>query len=209
MRSAISLIALACLAACGDRAANAASASAASAATDSAGSIEGDVYLVMQSGDTKRGAGRTVFLVPATDSLAASTAAACENYGAKLNASVHHLTAIRDSMVAIPWVSDLLKRHADEVNARIAADGERTVSTVDSLLIAGMVDSTGTGAGAHYRFPRVPPGRYLLASDWRIAANNYRWAVAVTVKPGEAVHRDLDNSAEATDRLYCSIPHTE
>lgn len=161
--------------------------------------IEGDVYLLMKSGDTKRGSGRIVQLVPLAGEFAEAKAKLC--------------TAMTSR------IDYLLGPYADSVNTEIAAaqkkrdriavlsfEGKRDVllrqlnDSARTLLLDLMqkhaTGTTGSGMNAHFVFSGVQPGRYAIYSEWTISDNEYAWWAPVSVLQGARLVRDLDNSVE-------------
>jgi hypothetical protein len=202
-RSLIAL--LCCVAACSDRPAAAKPETAKPAAGP--GSIEGDVYLMMKSGDTKRGAGRLVALFRADDSLEARTRGICGAFATSLRPIIAQLESLKNDAVkhpgygATPLFADLWGK----TNADLARVTEAMRVRYDAALLTSAAETTGSGASAHYAFPRVPAGKYLVFSSWPIGdVHHYAWIAPVEVAAGQHVKRDLDNSVETSDQgLYC------
>jgi hypothetical protein len=141
------------------------------------GTVQGDVYLLMQNGDVKHGAGNTVLLLGPADSVRATRARVCRSFG--------------DQRLAATRRGDTLS--ADTTLLRL---------TVDTALARLTVASSKTGINAHYRFDRVPAGRYILWAETRIGDNPYTWWAPIVVG-GDSVSVDLDNSTEGRAALYC------
>jgi hypothetical protein len=175
------------------------------AAIDSSGSAEGDVFLVMKNGDTKKGAGRTILLVRNSDSLQAQIGAACDRVKPAMAATSRRIKAITDSIIALPTFVDLFTRHSDEAIAALGVEEHAMRDSVDAALGRFVADTTGTGIAAHYRFTKIRPGSYLLVGSWKIGNNDYRWVAPIKITGAQAMHRDLDNSTEASQKLYCGI----
>jgi hypothetical protein len=135
------------------------------------------VYLLMQNGDVKRGAGNTVLLLGPADSVRATRARVCRSF------SDQRLAATRRGDSLTP----------DTVGLRL---------TVDTALARLTLASSKTGINAHYRFDRVPAGRYILWAETRIGDNPYTWWAPIGVA-GDSVSVDLDNSTEGRAALYC------
>jgi len=174
-------------------------------------SVEGDAYLVMKGGDTKRGPGQTIYLIPDTDSLQAAIGAVCERFKAEEMRWAARVVAAQDSAKRITGdsLSDtqvlylteqeaLLRRQVDRMNRGVK-------DSINLVLVRHMIDTTGTGRAAHYRFAKVPPGRYMLFGSFDIGDHSYRWAAPITLAPGDSAKRDLDSSAEESARLYCGM----
>jgi hypothetical protein len=138
------------------------------------GSIGGDVFLLMQNGDVKRGAGNTVLLLGPADSVLAMRERTCTAYG------VHLLAAARQGGAPFDVVGQL-----------------------DNVLRRLTIASSKTGINAHYHFDHVPAGKYILWAETMIGDNNYTWWAPVVVEGRDSVSKDLDNSTEAHAALYC------
>ena len=198
----------------------------------STGSIEGDVFLVMQSGDVKQGAGNTVYLIRASDSLSRGLAAICADFRKKVGATAARMPSdgtgdtptklIGDTSIEVvqSYVS-LLKEtteqladmtwgdHSPKATATragfdsIGAFVSEAKAAVRAQLALATVSQTGTGMKAHYRFDQALPGSYDLWAETTIGNNPYTWWAPLTVKAGDSLHVDLDNSKEKAATLYC------
>ncbi len=145
------------------------------------GRVQGDVFLVMQNGDVKRGAGNTVLMLGPADSVLAARTRVCRAFGEEL------LAAARKG--GLPADSGTL---AKDLHGRLLGS------------LVGFTDATSkTGINAHYRFDGVAPGKYVLWAETTIGENSYTWWAPVTVRGGDSVSKDLDNSTEARAVLYC------
>lgn len=263
------------VAACSPRDVPAKPAAAASAATATPGSIEGDVYLLMQSGDTKRASANHVYLLRDTDSLQRAIGAPCDsirdtkrNYDAAVAEYESRLARERSGAVAAAQKASANMRaestafyqsmHTRTKARLVQLQGEpspnipRILSTLDSIqraegqlealshgellvkpklpeppaaiaglktkwamatvlaptrvraaILAAVLDTSGTGVNAHYSFPAVPPGRYVLFGEWTLGSSNYAWWKTAAVQAGQHLKLDLDNSAEVRAALYC------
>jgi hypothetical protein len=171
------------------------------------GAIHGDIYLVMQSGDTKRGAGRTVFLARDSDSLQATIGGLCDALAGHAMARLDSALALHRRYLATTKEEDVDPLIAKEaaVMVRNSAEESAARSAIDRAIISQSADTAGSGIGAHYAFRGIAPGRYILFSPWDIGEHHYRFAQPISLAPRDDVSRDLDNSAEHSADLYC--PH--
>lgn len=167
-------------------------------ATAQPGSVEGDVYLLMKSGDTKKGSGRSVRLVQESPAFVAARVAACQKF---MGPALARFATIQDIRARVSKVTELSE--LDSVRTLLLATAkadslaEAEVSASLTAAIAlGTVAETGSGMAAHYRFPGLKAGAYALYSSWDIGDNEYRWWAPVALKAGQALIRDLDNSVE-------------
>ena len=144
------------------------------------GSVSGDVYLLMQNGDVKRGAANTVLLLGPADSALAARARTCTAYGEQLLAAARRVNGPTE---------ELLRSQA--------------VAKLDSSLLRFTVGSSNTGINAHYRINHVPAGRYVLWAETMIGDNAYTWWAPIVIAGGDSVSKDLDNSTEVHAAFYC------
>jgi hypothetical protein len=175
-------------------------------------SVEGDVYLVMQSGDTKKGAGLTVALSPDGPTLREALSSGCRAYYFELD------RLARELVQALGAQNDLLRKKIEDIQAQRETDESAMVEAKarsDSLMArikttapaaaelvaakaAALASGRGsTGMNAHYRITGVTPGAYVASAMWRIGDQTHIWWKPVRVI-GRDVVADLDNEA-ATD----------
>ncbi len=145
------------------------------------GSVSGDVYLLMQNGDVKRGAGNTVVLLGPADSVLAKRGRICRAHGDQLLAAA--------------------RQGEGGLTGEALADRARV--DIDTVLARFAVASSKTGINAHYRIDHVPAGRYILWAETVIGDNAYTWWAPVMIADGDSVSKDLDNSTEAHAAVYC------
>jgi len=176
-------------------------------------SVEGDVYLVMQNGDTKRGAGRTVYLVADPDSATfRRMAAACDSVKTQLatlrststketiRAFEQRLRASRQLADTNPYQAEETESLAEKSNVRAQAAIGRFESLYRQLpqriaaMLPNPLDSARAGMEARY-FLRMPSGSYLLYSEWLIGDIPYQWVVPIKASAGDSLRKDLDNGA--------------
>jgi hypothetical protein len=186
------------------------------------GSIEGDVYLVTRGGDTKKGAGNTIYLIPDGDSVRSDLRTACvaravEKYRleiaitAALNSEASIIRAnnarLRAGQQEVMAAEAQAKGVVDSLERAFDADEAPAADQVFNLhAIRWAVDSAGTGVNAHYTFTSVKPGTYVLFGAWQIGDNRYRWLSTATLAPASAIKKDLDNSAIVMLSNYCRGP---
>lgn len=178
---------------------------------DGRASVHGNVYLVMASGDTKRGAGRTVFLSRDTDSLQATIGRVCDEYAGRARGRWDTVAAAQRRWLTVPMDNpavDALQQRQAAILARNRADELASHLAIDLAIMGAVADTTGSGLDARYAFRGVQPGRYLLFAAWDIGEHQYRFVAPITLAPRDDVTRDLDNSAERSSALYCSTSIT-
>lgn len=194
-----------------------ASAPAASVQPRKTGSIEGDVYLVTQSGDIKRAAANVVRLLPA-DSVQAIRASECPIARFKVDSLLrleHSAESLYFAAQRAYMESPGKQTQADfngsmQVHSSIQTLRERTerdaVGSVRTRLISSVLREGRTGMEAHYRIDSVSPGAYGLWAETVIGDNFYQWFATTTVRAGATEHLDLDNSALSRGgSAYCGI----
>ncbi len=172
------------------------------------GAIQGDVYLVMQSGDVKRVAGNTVRLLADSASVRRSVAGACSTFARDGHAlSEHYELLIKQFNQALNRSdvdqADRFRVASEHVLDSLPALRLRTRSSIDSALLRATVAEAPTGVNAHYSFPTLKPGRYILWASTTIGDKNYTWWAPIVVGAGDSLKKDLDNSSEADASVHC------
>jgi len=165
-------------------------------------SVEGDVYLTMKSGDTKRGTGQQVYLMRDDDGTLEQRARSfCTNAALRVGPLATWYNALRADSEPLarsgsdkaPSLYELASREARISKGINAIEHEATDSTI-ALLGRSTADSTSSGMSAHYAFRGIKPGKYLVYANWMISDVVYQWLAPVTVAGGSPTTRDLDNS---------------
>jgi hypothetical protein len=160
-------------------------------------SVEGDLYLLMKSGDTKKGAGLTVYLLRDTETLHTQWAAACTMSRTALDSLGRQETAIYDSITS----GKVRKKRLSELSSRLLPLSRqkdslysRAKAAVRVALAQASYRTEGTGINAHFRFTGVPAGKYILFAEWQLGSSDYRWWVPISLSEGQSLHKDLDTS---------------
>jgi hypothetical protein len=168
-------------------------------------SVEGDVFLLMQNGDTKKGTGLSVSLVPLDGRFEANLKTLCSMWLPQLADIQRQADKVTQDSAILSRQASPAKWAVDELEQlkRVVALGNAKIGPAFSRSLGGFadthaVDSISSGLAAHYRFNRLRAGRYLVRSAWQIGDNPYEWWVPVTVKVGAKIVRDLDNSVEGS-----------
>jgi hypothetical protein len=172
--------------------------------------VEGDVYVVTQAGETRKGAGRTVYLLTDADgTLRPRVAAACEQATRTVDVMIREQQAVYDSIGRLSG-SKSSDGEIVRLTGRNAALYHGVVDSVRAVrarlaqpLFAASVDTTGSGMNAHYTFPSVKPGKYAVFAVWPLGETIYAWFAPVSVQSGGKFRRDLDNSA-LDDLVSCT-----
>jgi hypothetical protein len=167
--------------------------------------IEGDVYVVMKSGDVKRIAGNRVYLLKAdTAKLAPACKAvriAAISYGTDTTVvatkrSLYEIFGGRTRRAEI----DAAVRARDSTDRAANEHALALARSVDSAVVA----SAPTGVGGRFRFDSVSPGSYVLHARTSLYGTTHAWFVPITLGGGASVTRDLDNDA-LTTRSVCTL----
>jgi len=170
------------------------------------GGVEGDVYLTMQSGDVKKGAGVTVFLLRDGPELRRWTDAECGKRVTDITILSAYMSAMVDSIIragSSRTKADLyIKKAADAATQKLALQKE-TLAAFRATVARNSIDTSGTGMNAHYSFSGEPPDDYVLFGEWKIGEYQYAWWAPVSLVAGKVVRRDLDNSTEDHENIYC------
>lgn len=159
--------------------------------------IQGDVYLVTRSGDTKKGAGRTIYLTKNTPLLQSQLVRACAKFDSiagPVKAEYHKYEIGEKSDFST--MSDLILK-LDKLETE-AVDSVRSALT-------SAARTTGTGMNAHYSFTGLTAGEYVLFAEWSLGDKRYQYQfyTVVNLKAGQTLTKDLENSVEADDKLFC------
>lgn len=182
----------------------------AAGAVAKSGAIEGDVYLQMKNGDTKRGVGQQVLLLRSTFPLRDSILSMCRRSASNVAHLENWYLALRRDSEAIarrglpgaPSTYDVVAREV-RVKFGIASASSESHFAARRLVAEAVVDSTSTSMSARYSFEKVLPGEYVLYSTWNIADVDYVWLVPVTVTSGGSAKRDLNNSVVVSGEVMC------
>jgi hypothetical protein len=169
--------------------------------------IEGDAYLLMKNGDTKRGTGLTVVLLNDPDGrLTNRLTTVCTNGKLRaLQLAAWKLALIDSEKYAraekpgAPSMFELVSRET-RLQKGIDLIAKETRDSSLSLIRPAVADSASTGMSAHYRFDHAQPGGHLVLAYWPIGEITYSWLAPISVpESGKTYIRDLDNSVA---RIY-------
>jgi hypothetical protein len=158
--------------------------------------VQGDVYLVMKSGDVKPVAGSTVYLLP--DSA--------------YRRIVHEVCRNAPMLIARRLLDSLPARRtrADSTADSAAVLAEKWVEASANLLANAFVSSgksTPTGMRAHYVYPEHMPGNYWLWASTQLSSTSYFWLSPVQLVGGKNVTLDLGNTIVREGALDCRRLH--
>ena len=166
-------------------------------------SVGGDLYLLMQNGDVKRGAGNTVRLLGDSGPLRESMQGVCRWYAEQRYGVAalgrRALAADMSSLDAINRAERLSTQWQDSETAARAGVRVRMMTA----LIGHKVAEAATGVNGHYQFAGLAPARYVLWAETEIGDHHYTWWAPIALQPGDSVKKDLDNSTESDSLFYC------
>jgi hypothetical protein len=158
--------------------------------------LQGDVYLVMKSGDVKRGAGNVVHLLADRETLSQDMSRVCET-------ELRHLLSVRHR--SGPASEHHLMMPVDPSQVTDSALLIRLVSraAMEAVLTGATMATSPTGVEGHYQFDSLRAGRYVLWATTDIGAHHYTWWAGILVAAGDSLRHDLDNASEADARINC------
>jgi hypothetical protein len=184
------------------------------------GELSGDVFVTMQSGDVKRGAGIQILLITATEQFESEWTKLVgqfkSEYGrasadlqqadkVESQAAKHSLDAIRNSADKDfeRWMQKM--KEADEVHKNTQNKVFAAANRVDQVraryqaaaqkMIAEMQPRLArTDVNGHYSFMDVPGGRYRVFAEYRVFEKRLHWIVPAEVNSGATQRVDLSNS---------------
>lgn len=160
------------------------------------GRIEGDLYVVSQGGEIKRGAANEVVLLRAPTDLVSRFTQVClvqaEQSRREAEAEDRAYEQLRNRSAKML----ALQERIDSIKARTRSNRAEHLALIKS----GAAQIAATGMSAHYAFEDVAPGEYVLFATMALAAETHWWFVPVTMPPDGQVKRDLDNT-----NLYAQV----
>jgi len=131
------------------------------------GDLSGDVFVRLESGGVERAAGIEVALVRATD----------------FEAVWAEVTARREAVRPDTAAAGVDEWSTDAKQARTAA--RRVLAILRSSTIPSpAAQTTMTDGTGHYRFPRVPRGRFYVVATHSISDDQLIWAVPIEIGGG-------------------------
>ena len=188
-------------------------------------SVEGDVYLRMQNGETRPGTGLAVVLLQDHSVLAAAREQACSTFWGTTRALRDSFDILepaqRDSAEKsfqeyLRHRSGATKARYDSLKARFEHTKiQRSVrdiqlrydmfGVIDSAISRASLSTMNTGLDAKYHFQGLSTGDYVIFARWDIGSNKHRFWAPVTLSRGSKLKQDLDNAVEVSKELYCGV----
>jgi hypothetical protein len=167
--------------------------------SSASGQIEGDLCLVSQSGEIKRGAANEVVLLRAPIDLAARFTELCAAQRAKFR------QANEADSIAREQITDASAKiqAIDATIERIRAGAKQSRVEHIALIKSAAFRTAPTGMNAHYAFENVAPGSYILFATMPLGDEMHSWFLPVTVTTGSQVKQDLDNNNRYSPSWNC------
>jgi hypothetical protein len=144
------------------------------------GSVSGEAFVVMASGEESNLAGQAIHLVPETASLDSALSQVCARR--------------RQELAAMAGA-------VDTVRAREIAD--RAWATRAGILSARSVRAATTGPDAKFAMDSVPAGKYRVWADATVEGDRWSWMVPVDVRGRSKIHVALSNANADEDPFKC------
>jgi hypothetical protein len=165
------------------------------------GTIVGQLYVVLQSGNTEKMGTRPIHLIAEDLRLDSTLSVLC----IRRNRVVEALNRTADSLRA-----DTTGPAHDSAFARVLAEmREATDSAMQdraAILDRVTLRTVDTRPDASFVFDSVPPGSYRLWTYATLPSGRWNWLLPVKVKPGDSVQVALDNSDADDNPLRCPTP---
>jgi hypothetical protein len=164
------------------------------------GTIAGQLYVVLQTGNMEEIDARPVRLVAEDIRLDSTLSVLC----IRRNRAVEALARTADSIRA-----DSAAAH-DTALARIAAEQRAATDSAmrdrAAILDRYTLRTVRTGPDDDFVFDSVPPGSYRLWTDASLPSGRWNWLLPVKLKPGDSLHVALNNADSDDNPLRCPTP---
>ncbi len=178
-----------------------------------AGSVQGDVYLVVGSGDVRQGAANQVFLLPKKDTFPSEWTALCNRLKAEFELIMQQndlLRAEHEEKIRLATNSTDIQRLRTESGSFLEAD---IASIMDHVITQGeeqsrwikslALKSSPTGMQAHYII-EASAGDYWIFAEMPLGNDKHTWLIPISITDGNNQTLDLDNTNTLpADRLFC------
>lgn len=163
--------------------------------------VEGDLYLLTNGGDVKRGATNEVALIPKGSDIAQRWEAICGTQAAAARKKDRADSVAMEAM-AYPQRTAYAAAVLNEfLDAMVPAAQLRAV-----VLKTAALAVSPTGVNGHFRFTAVPAGEYFLFAEMPLRDDLTWWLVPVRVGAKQLVAIDLDNSNTLPSVPLCHEP---
>lgn len=167
------------------------------------GTIVGQLFVVLQSGNSAPMDVRPVRLVPESARLDSTLSVLC----VQRDREVAKLSVVADSILAA-HASDPPEN--DTAFARVLAMERAATATAmrarESVLAGVTLRTVRTRPDASFVIDSVPPGEYRLWADAELKSGRWNWLVPVKVRSGGTTRISLNNSNPDDNPLKCPTP---
>lgn len=168
-----------------------------------AGRIEGQMYVVLESGNLEAIGRRPVRLLPENARLDSTISTLC----IRRDREVAALNGVIDSILgANPDLSLANDTAVRRMRAERAEATERAMRERNDLLAGAVLRTAQTDAESAFAFDSVPPGKYRVWSDATLESGRWNWRVPVRVRSGDTLKVSLNNSNSDDNPLNCPTP---
>lgn len=169
------------------------------------GNIQGDIYVVLPNGDTKRGAGQTIYVLRDPDALTAALDASCAQWNTIVQPKYAEYRSWQ-AKLSNPKNAQEQRSAMDQVRLtgnELDSLRQSMQLTQDHIVASYIVDSTDANIDSHY-IVGVPAEKIVLYSAWTIDRTPYHWWKVVQPRAGLLLTFDLNNKS-LSQRPYCQI----
>jgi hypothetical protein len=170
---------------------------------DRPGTIVGQIYVVLQSGNSAPMDIRPVRLVPESARLDSTLSALCITR----DRAVANLGKVADSIIA---AHNGAPPPGDTAFARVLSDEAtetaKAMQARQEILDRVTLRATHTTKDGSFVFDSVPPGKYRIWSDATLDSGRWNWLYPVKVPSGDSLHVALNNSNADDNPLKCPTP---
>lgn len=178
--------------------------------------VEGDLTLAMSSGELRKGAGHTIYLVPQGDTVSQAVDRVCADWKA---IAVEREKRARDFDAKAERFKTAMARATmqrgvalgDSVDKyRQAAAAERQTEDAISgykdrlvnMLRSAADTQVQTDLDAHYRIENIAPGKYILYAEWP-SDQDFYFLAPIDLGKGDDKIQNLDRATLANSKLRC------
>lgn len=168
---------------------------------DRSGTIVGQLYIILASGNEAKIESRPVRLIPENIRLDSALSALC----IRRNRAVEALARTADSLRALPASPERDSAYAQLSVARRAAT-EEAMRDRAAILERRTLRTVQTRPDATFTIDSVAPGKYRLWSDASLRSSHWNWLYPVRVRGGDTVRVSLNNSTIDDEPLKCPTP---
>lgn len=163
------------------------------------GTIVGQLYVVLQTGNEAKMDTRPVRLVAEDLRLDSTLSVLC----IRRNRAVEALKRTADSIRAAGAAPDTaLARIATEQRAATSDAMRNRAAILDRVTLR----TVHTRPDDSFTFDSVPPGKYRLWSDADLPSGRWNWLLPVKVKAGDSLRVELNNADADDNPLKCPTP---